>query len=52
VDGETLPGGCTVSYRNVNDGTVEGFEDKDLAITCVQFHPDIQFIDRVYRGIP
>lgn len=52
VDGETLPGGCTVSYRNVNDGTVEGFEDKDLAITCVQFHPDMQFIDRVYRGIP
>ncbi len=61
VDGETLPEGCTVSYRNVNDGTVEGFEDQDLNITCVQFHPEahggprdteMHFFDRVYRGIP
>ena len=51
VDGETLPEGCTVSYRNVNDRTVEGFEDKDLNITCVQFHPEAPFFDRVYRGI-
>ncbi|GLI46195.1 glutamine-hydrolyzing carbamoyl-phosphate synthase small subunit [Methanoculleus bourgensis] len=61
VDEETLPEGCVVSYRNVNDGTVEGFEVPDLNITCVQFHPEahggprdteMHFFDRVYRGIP
>ncbi|MDD1671044.1 MAG: glutamine-hydrolyzing carbamoyl-phosphate synthase small subunit [Methanomicrobiales archaeon] len=40
VDGESLPEGCVVSYRNVNDGTVEGFENRDLSISCVQFHPE------------
>jgi carbamoyl-phosphate synthase small subunit len=40
VDKETLPEGCVVSHTNVNDGTLEGFEDKDLAISCVQFHPE------------
>ncbi|MDK2916088.1 MAG: carbamoyl-phosphate synthase small subunit [Euryarchaeota archaeon] len=61
VDEETLPEGCTVSYRNVNDGTVEGFENRDLNITCVQFHPEahggprdteMHFFDRIYREIP
>ncbi len=61
VDAQTLPEGCLVSYRNVNDGTVEGFENKDLDITCVQFHPEAHggprdteshFFDRIYRGIP
>lgn len=61
VDEETLPEGCAVSYRNVNDGTVEGFENRDLAITCVQFHPEahggprdteMHFFDRIYREIP
>lgn len=61
VDEETLPEGCTVSYRNVNDGTVEGFENHDLAITSVQFHPEahgypgateMRFFDRVYKEIP
>ncbi|MCE5338243.1 MAG: glutamine-hydrolyzing carbamoyl-phosphate synthase small subunit [Methanomicrobiaceae archaeon] len=61
VDEETLPEGCVVSYRNVNDGTVEGFENKDLNVTCVQFHPEahggprdteMHFFDRIYRGIP
>ena len=60
VDEETLPEGCIVSYRNVNDGTVEGFEDDDLNITCVQFHPEAHsgprdtemcFFDRIYRGL-
>jgi carbamoyl-phosphate synthase small subunit len=60
VDEETLPEGCTVSYRNVNDGTVEGFENRDLKITCVQFHPEahggprdteMHFFDRIYGGI-
>jgi len=61
VDEETLPEGCTVSYRNVNDGTVEGFENPDLNITCVQFHPEahggprdteMHFFERVYKEIP
>ncbi len=61
VDEESLPEGCTVSYRNVNDGTVEGFENSDLNITCVQFHPEahggprdteMHFFDRIYREIP
>ncbi|MDN7013045.1 glutamine-hydrolyzing carbamoyl-phosphate synthase small subunit [Methanoculleus sp. FWC-SCC3] len=61
MDEETLPEGCTVSYRNVNDGTVEGFENRDLGITCVQFHPEahggprdteMHFFDRIYREIP
>jgi len=61
VDEESLPEGCTVSYRNVNDGTVEGFENRDLNITCVQFHPEahggprdteMHFFDRIYREIP
>lgn len=60
VDEETLPEGCTVSYRNVNDGTVEGFENADLNITCVQFHPEahggprdteMHFFDRAYKEI-
>jgi len=52
VDGETLPEGCVVSYQNVNDGTVEGFEESDLSITCVQFHPEAHFFDRISREIP
>jgi carbamoyl-phosphate synthase small subunit len=61
VDEETLPEDCIVSYRNVNDGTVEGFENRDLNITCVQFHPEahggprdteVHFFDRIYREIP
>ncbi|ABN56922.1 MULTISPECIES: glutamine-hydrolyzing carbamoyl-phosphate synthase small subunit [Methanoculleus] len=61
VDEETLPEGCAVSYRNVNDGSVEGFENRDLAVTCVQFHPEahggprdteMHFFDRIYREIP
>ena len=32
--------GCRVSYTNVNDGTVEGFENDDLCLTTVQFHPE------------
>jgi len=61
VDEETLPEGCTVSYRNVNDGTVEGFQNPDLNIACVQFHPEAHggprdtethFFDRIYKEIP
>ena len=29
-----------VTFVNANDGTVEGFENADLKINCVQFHPE------------
>lgn len=60
VDGETLPEGCRVSYTNVNDGTVEGFENRDLRITAVQFHPEAHggprdtechFFDSLFRRL-
>jgi carbamoyl-phosphate synthase small subunit len=61
VDADSLPEGCTVTYRNVNDGTVEGFENKDLRLTTVQFHPEAyggprdteeHFFDDLFRRIP
>lgn len=60
VDAETLPEGCSVIYTNVNDGTLEGFEDPYLEITCVQFHPEahggprdteIPFFDTMFRRL-
>jgi hypothetical protein len=44
----------------VNDGTVEGFENKDLDLTTVQFHPEAHggprdteahFFDALFRRI-
>jgi carbamoyl-phosphate synthase small subunit len=61
VDGETLPGDCEVIFTNVNDGTVEGFESRDLNILTVQFHPEAHggpldteqpIFDQIYRRIP
>lgn len=52
VDGDALPEGCTISYRNVNDDTVEGFEVPDLDITAIQFYPRTPFFDRIYEEIP
>ena len=40
VDPQSLPEGCEITYSNVNDFTVEGFENKDLCLTTVQFHPE------------
>lgn len=40
VDAESLPEGCKVTYTNCNDGTLEGFDDEYLNISCVQFHPE------------
>ncbi len=40
VDPQSLPEGCEITYSNVNDCTVEGFENKDLCLTTVQFHPE------------
>lgn len=60
VDAESLPEGCTVTYTNVNDGTVEGFENKDLRLTTVQFHPEAHggprdteahFFDALFRRL-
>ena len=57
----TLPEGCDVTCVNANDGTIEGFENADLGITCVQFQPEHDAIpdnvekpiyDMMYRGIP
>jgi carbamoyl-phosphate synthase small subunit len=60
VAADTLPEGCSILYSNVNDGTLEGFEDRDLDITCVQFHPEahggprdteIHFFDTMFRRL-
>lgn len=40
VMADSLPEGCEVSFMNCNDGSLEGFEDMDLDIHCVQFHPE------------
>jgi carbamoyl-phosphate synthase small subunit len=40
VDGDSLPEGSYITFVNANDGTVEGFEDENLRINCVQFHPE------------
>jgi carbamoyl-phosphate synthase small subunit len=40
VDGDSLPQGSGVTFINANDKTVEGFENEDLNISCVQFHPE------------
>lgn len=60
IDGDTLPEGCEVSYTNANDGTVEGFRNKDLGIYCVQFHPEAfggprdtesHYFDMIFRSL-
>lgn len=61
VLGDTLSEGCTVTCRNANDNTVEGFENSDLGVNCVQFQPEHDSVydgaekpiyDIMYRGIP
>lgn len=61
VNADSLPEGCELSCINVNDSTLEGFEDHDLGISCVQFHPEHDGIydgaekpiyDIMYRSIP
>ena len=60
VDPQTLPEGCRITYTNVNDATLEGFENKDLDLTTVQFHPEAHggprdteahFFDALFRRI-
>jgi carbamoyl-phosphate synthase small subunit len=40
VDKDSMDGVVELTQVNANDQTVEGFEDKDLGITCVQYHPE------------
>jgi carbamoyl-phosphate synthase small subunit len=60
VDAGSLPEGTKVTYINVNDGTVEGFENEEFDLTTVQFHPEAHggprdteahFFDALYRRI-
>lgn len=40
VDEASLPPGLQVTHRNVNDETVEGFENKQLKLLSIQYHPE------------
>ena len=40
VDIDSLPSSCTVTHVNLNDGTVEGFQNEELRLLCVQHHPE------------
>lgn len=38
--GKTLFGEVRLTYINLNDGTIEGFEFLEIPCFCVQFHPE------------
>jgi carbamoyl-phosphate synthase small subunit len=40
VDESTLGADIQVTYKNLNDGTIEGFKCPKLRIEAVQFHPE------------
>ncbi|MCP5469620.1 MAG: glutamine-hydrolyzing carbamoyl-phosphate synthase small subunit [Chlamydiales bacterium] len=40
IDEQTLPDGWEVTFRNLNDGSVEGIAHKTLPFYSVQFHPE------------
>jgi len=40
VDPKGLPAGAAVSHVNLNDGTLEGFRDRERRVLAVQFHPE------------
>ena len=40
VDETTLPDNVVLTYKNINDGTLEGFACPGLKIEAVQFHPE------------
>jgi carbamoyl-phosphate synthase small subunit len=40
IDEKSLPKGWAVTFRNLNDGSVEGIEHKTKPFFSVQFHPE------------
>lgn len=40
IDEKSLPKGWKVTFRNLNDGSVEGIEHTSLPLFAVQFHPE------------
>ncbi|MDO8953970.1 MAG: glutamine-hydrolyzing carbamoyl-phosphate synthase small subunit [Gammaproteobacteria bacterium] len=40
IDEQTLPEGWRVTFRNLNDATVQGIEHESLPYSSVQFHPE------------
>ncbi|WP_408954465.1 glutamine-hydrolyzing carbamoyl-phosphate synthase small subunit [Natroniella sp. ANB-PHB2] len=40
LDEDSLPAEVEITYRNLNDGTVEGIKHKQLPIFSVQYHPE------------
>lgn len=40
VEESTLPHHATITYKNLNDGTIEGISYPSLNIESVQFHPE------------
>jgi carbamoyl-phosphate synthase small subunit len=62
VDPESLPAGCRVTQRNLNDGSVEAFDVEGRPVVSVQYHPEAapgpheaatvfdHFLDRVVGG--
>ena len=40
VDFNNLPSDLVVSHTNLNDGTIEGLEHKDLPIMSIQYHSE------------
>ncbi len=40
VEEKSLPAGCRVSHRSLNDGAVEGLVHAKLALVSVQYHPE------------
>jgi carbamoyl-phosphate synthase small subunit len=40
VDPDSLPAGVEVTHVNLNDGTCEGFFDRQTGLLAVQFHPE------------
>lgn len=40
VDAATLPPTASITHTNLNDGTVEGFEDEKNKYFAVQYHPE------------
>jgi len=40
VAADTLPASASITHLNLNDNTVEGFQDEEKKYFCVQYHPE------------